>query len=304
MAYRRKQFVGGAPATSLAAGLTDIATTFDVDDATGYPDATNPFVLVIDPGLATEEKVLVEARTSNTMNTVTRGYDDTTGVAHSSGAVVMHVLDAGTVDQANRLANLQSGKGALIGHNGTNPTEIAAVLTDDYVPVVDNAEATGFIIKRPVHVVDDASAPTVTGVPRVWFDTTVSQVRTSNGTDWRQPASAPIFASTATRDTFYGGTPTVDGLMCVVGTGMSATTQIWDSTAGAWLYQGIPRFADSTSRDLYFSTPITGDIAYLIDSHQLTEYREDGWILVNRKFTTDASPPASPHEGDIWLAPA
>ena len=304
MAYRRKQFVGGAPATSLAAGLTDIATTFDVDDATGYPDATNPFVLVIDPGLATEEKVLVEARTSNTMNTVTRGYDDTTGVAHSSGAVVMHVLDAGTVDQANRLANLQSGKGALIGHNGTNPTEIAAVLTDDYVPVVDNAEATGFIIKRPVHVVDDASAPTVTGVPRVWFDTTVSQVRTSNGTDWRQPASAPIFASTATRDTFYGGTPTVDGLMCVVGTGMSATTQIWDSTAGAWLYQGIPRFADSTSRDLYFSTPITGDIAYLIDSHQLTEYREDEWILVNRKFTTDASPPASPHEGDIWLAPA
>ena len=98
MAYRRKQFVGGAPATSLAAGLTDVATTFDVDDATGYPDATNPFVLVIDPGLATEEKVLVEGRTTVTMSTVTRGYDDTTAQAHSSGAVVQHVLDAVDAD--------------------------------------------------------------------------------------------------------------------------------------------------------------------------------------------------------------
>ena len=304
MAYRRKQFVGGAPATSLAAGLTDVATTFDVDDATGYPDATNPFVLVIDPGLATEEKVLVEGRTTVTMSTVTRGYDDTTAQAHSSGAVVQHVLDAGTVDQANRLANLMTAKGALIGHNGTNPTEIPAVQTDDYALVVDTTEATGFIVKRPIHVVDDASAPTVTGVPRVWFDTTVNQIRTSNGTVWRQSASAPIFASTGARDTFYGGTPTVDGLMCVVGTGMSATTQIWDSTAGAWLYQGIPRFANEAARDAYYTTPITGDMAYENDTHRLEQYREDEWILLNHKITTDVSPPASPHEGDLWLVPA
>jgi len=307
MPYRRKQFVGGAPATSLAAGLTDVATTFDVDDATGYPDATNPFVLVIDPGLATEEKVLVAARTGVTCSSITRGYDDTTAQAHSSGAVVQHVLDAGTIDQVNRLANLLDAKGELLGFDGTNPVAIAADQTDDYALVVKTSEASGFAIERPVHVVDDASTPSVTGVPRTWFDTNTGQIRTSNGTDWRIPASLPVFANDAARDAYFGGTPTQDGVACVVGTGTSLTPQVWDGSAWtrlASIYEGIPRFADTTARDAFFTSPVTGDMAFANDTHQLTEYREDEWILLNRKFTTDASPPASPHEGDIWLAPS
>ena len=307
--YERKQFVGGAPATTVTGSLTDAATSFDIDDASGWPDATNPFVAVIDRGLATEEKILVGARSGVTCSTVTRGYDDTANVAHSSGAAIEHVLDASTIDQLNRAINLLAAKGQVLGFNGTNVTQVTATAQaddgeDQYALVVNNSEATGLAFERPIHVVDDASTPSVTGVPRVWFDQTNGTVRTSDGTTWKQPASAPIFASTATRDTYFGGTPTQDGLMCVVGTGMSATTQIWDSTAGAWLYQGIPRFADSTSRDLYFSSPITGDIAFLIDVHQLTEYREDEWILLNRKITTDASAPADPHDEDLWLQPS
>ena len=307
MAYRRKQFVGGAPATSLASGITDSATTLDVDDATGYPDATNPFVIVIDPGLATEEKVLCAARTSDTLSSLTRGYDNTTAQAHSSGAVVQHVLDAGTIDQVNRLANLMDAKGELLGFDGTNPVAIAADQTDNYALVVKTSEASGFAIERPVHVVDDASTPTVTGVPRVWFDQNTGQIRTSNGTDWRTPASLPAFANDAARDAYFGGTPTQDGVACVVGTGTSITPQVWDGSAWvrlASIYEGIPRFADDTARDAFYTSPATGDTAFLNDVHQLTEYREDEWILLNRKITTSVSAPASPHDGDIWLAPS
>ena len=305
--YIRKQFAGGAPATTVTSSLTDAATSFDIDDASGWPDATNPFVAVIDRGLATEEKILVGARTSVTLSSITRGYDDTTAVAHSSGAAIEHVIDASTIDQLNRAVNLLASKGHLLGFNGTNVTAVTPTAQaddgeDGYALVVKNSEATGLAFERPIHVTDSASTPLVTGVPRVWFDQNTGLVRTSDGTDWKIPATCPVFADTAARDAFYGATPVQDGNMCIVGTGMSATLQVWDGSD--WLYQGIPRFADSAARDAYYTSPITGDMAYLTGNHTLTEYREDEWILLNQKITTSDTAPASPHEGDVWLQPS
>lgn len=306
--YIRKQFAGGAPATTITATLTDVATTLDIDDASGWPDATNPFVAVIDRGLATEEKILVGARSTVTLSSITRGYDDTTAVAHSSGAAIEHVIDASTIDQLNRAINLLNAKGQLLGFNGTNvtaltPTAYADAGEDGYVVQVKNAEATGLEIARPVHLTDSAGTPTVTGVPRIWFDQNTGLVRTSDGTDWKIPATCPVFASTATRDAFYGATPVQDGNMCIVGSGMNATLQVWDGTN--WIYQGIPRFADTTSRDLYYTSPITGDQAYIIADHALTQYRVSEWITINHKVVTSATQPtgATVLEGDIWLQP-
>jgi hypothetical protein len=306
--YERKQFAGGAPATTVTSTLTDVAVSFDIDDASGWPDATNPFVAVIDRGLATEEKILVGARTSVTLSSITRGYDDTSAVAHSTGATIEHVIDASTIDQLNRAINLLDAKGQLLGFNGTNvtaltPTAYADAGEDGYVVQVKNAEATGLEIARPIHVVDDAVAPTVTGVPRVWFDQASGLVRTSDGVDWKIPATCPVFASTGARDTFFGATPVQDGNMCIVGSGMNATLQVWDGTN--WIYQGIPRFASSTERDAYYTAPIVGDMAFLIDSNFLTEYRVSEWVTINHKVVTSATQPtgATVLEGDIWLQP-
>ena len=304
--YERKQFAGGAPATSLASSLTDVATSFDVDDATGYPDATYPFVIVIDPGLATEEKCLVNGRTTDTFSSVERGYDDTVAAAHSSGAVVQHVLDASTIDQANRVANLMSAKGQVIASNGTNPVAVAGTAQaddgeDGYALLVKNSESTGLEFARPVHVTDSASAPAVAGVPRVWFDQASGLVRTSDGTDWKIPATCPVFASTGARDTFFGATPVQDGNMCIVGTGTAAVLQVWDGSK--WAYMGIPRFTNEAARDAYYTSPVTGDLAYANDTHQLTQYREDEWILINRKVVVSDTNPVDPHLGDLWLQP-
>jgi hypothetical protein len=305
--YERKQFAGGAPATILSGTLTDSATSFAIDSASGWPDATNPFVIIIDRGLPTEEKCLVGARTGTTLSDVTRGYDDTVAAAHSSGATVEHGIDASTIDQVNRLANLQNAKGEVIGHDGTNPVAIDAPATDEHVLMGDAAEAGGLKFARLETVTDDPSAPSVSGIQRIWFDSTTGMLRSSNGTEWRTPASMPVFANDAARDAYFGATPDQPGITCVVGTGTSLTPQVWDGSDWvrlASIYEGIPRFADSTARDAFFTSPATGDTAYLEGTHQLTEYREDEWILLNFKVTTSDTAPVSPHEGDIWLQPS
>ena len=305
--YERKQYVGGAPATTVTGSLTDAATSFDVDDATGWPDATNPFVAVIDRGLATEEKILVGARTSVTLSSVTRGYDNTTAVAHSSGAAIEHVIDASTIDQVNRLANLQDAKGEVLGHDGTNPVAVDAGGTDEHVLMVDSGESAGIKFARLSTVTDAASAPSVSGVQRIWFDSDTGMLRSSNGTEWRTPAAAPVFADTGARDTYFGATPTQAGIMCVVGTGATLQLQVWDGSA--WIefptiYEGIPKFADSTARDAFFTSPSTGDHCFLTGSHEFQEYRSDEWITLNNKVTVSASQPSGQvNTGDLWLQP-
>lgn len=297
--YERKQFAGGAPATSLTGSLSDSATSFDIDSATGWPDATNPFVIVIDRGLATEEKCLVGARTSVTLSSITRGYDDTVAQAHSSGAVVEHVIDASTIDQANRLANLQDAKGEVLAHNGTNPVAIDAPSADEHVLMGDTAESGGVKFARLETVTSAGSAPTVSGIQRVWFDTATNVLRASDGTDWQIPADLPVFASSSARDTYYGGTPTYTGI--AIWRSDIRCGEVWDGSA--WQPFSTPHVADATARDAYYTTPQEGDRVYLTGNDQEQQYRQDEWIIVNRKFTVSANAPSSPHEGDIWLQP-
>jgi len=96
-------FAGGAVATQLNGSISDSATTIAVDDGSTYP--TEDFVIVLGRGTATEEKVLVSARTSNSFGTCTRGYDGTTAVAHADNVVVEHTVPATWFNDANDYVN-------------------------------------------------------------------------------------------------------------------------------------------------------------------------------------------------------
>jgi hypothetical protein len=305
--YERKQFVGGAPATSIVGAINDSVTTWSIDSAAGWPDATNPFVAVINRGLADEEKVLVNAITGTTVSSVERGYDDTAAQSHSSSATFEHVLDASTIDQANRYVNLQNAKGQIVGHDGTNPVAVPAGATDGFVLQRKNAEPSGLAIDKLVTVLDQSSAPSVAGNVQLWYDSTTGLLRPSDGTNWELPASLPWFSNNAGRDAYFGGTPTQDGIACVVGLGVAAQPQVWVDDQWirlAPLTEAIPKFADTTARDAFYPSPATGDHAYITGTHQLLEYREDEWILLNQKITTSDTAPVAPHEGDIWLQPS
>lgn len=102
-----KSFSGNAIPTETTSGIlaTDAAgATFTVLDATGYPTGTDPFVIVLNRGTASEEKMLV-TRSTNTFTISARGHDGTTAVDHASGAPVHHTIDADTIREANTHAN-------------------------------------------------------------------------------------------------------------------------------------------------------------------------------------------------------
>lgn len=110
--YIRKNWRGVATRTTLSAAINNAIASFSVADAGTYP-ITN-FVIVVDRGLATEEKMLVASKTSNTFTITARGYDGTSAQAHAAGAYVEHCLDAYTIEQANIMATTMTGVGDLL----------------------------------------------------------------------------------------------------------------------------------------------------------------------------------------------
>lgn len=140
--YILKDFEGGAEKTTLTAAITGTATSFSVVDGSSYPSGANPFVVVVDRGLATEEKILISARITNSFSVLERAYDGSSAQSHALGATVEHCVDAFTVEQANRYVNLQTSKGDLVAHNGTT-TQRLAVGANDLVLIADSAQSNG-----------------------------------------------------------------------------------------------------------------------------------------------------------------
>lgn len=143
MAFTRKNYAGAAPATTLSGSITPSSTTFTLASGAGYPTgATGPFVLVTDPGTASEEKILCSLLSGSTVTVASsgRGYDGTTATSHSSGAVVNHVLTAIDLDEANQAVVNTIGAvtavGDLLVGTGTNALGRVAIGTAGQVPTV------------------------------------------------------------------------------------------------------------------------------------------------------------------------
>lgn len=102
MAFERREYSGSAVPAILSATIGTDNTPFNVSVITGWPDASDgPFAIIIDEGLATEEKILIGTRVGTTLTPVMRGYDNTSPVGHQAGAKVEHTLTATDFDEAN-----------------------------------------------------------------------------------------------------------------------------------------------------------------------------------------------------------
>ena len=111
----RREYQGAAQAAVLTGALGGSTgdLTITCDDLTGWPTGVGgrPFYIVIDRGLANEEKILCSSRTGNTLAVFNdgistgRGADGTTVTGHSNNAVVEHVFTATDADEANAHVN-------------------------------------------------------------------------------------------------------------------------------------------------------------------------------------------------------
>lgn len=111
--YEQRFYAGDAPVASLAGSISGSDTSFSVDDGTGFPTGQhvvciNPTDDLDDPDSA-QEKILV-TRSGTTFTVVERAYDDTTAVAHSAGAKVVHVGTALDLKEANETMAQTIGK--------------------------------------------------------------------------------------------------------------------------------------------------------------------------------------------------
>lgn len=101
-AGERRSYSGIAVTTTPSANFTSGATSFNITDATGYPDgSTGPFFVEVD-----SEVIKVTGRTGSTLNVQTvpvtgRGWDNTSAVSHTTSSVVNHVYTKTDADEAN-----------------------------------------------------------------------------------------------------------------------------------------------------------------------------------------------------------
>ena len=115
--------------TEVVGSLTTTATSITVANATNLLgginaasiNATDDFIIVLDPETSSEEIVRVTAVVSNTL-TVVRGYDGSTGKTHTSGAKVRHMAIG--EDMRNAAAHIEAtaahgATGAVVGTTNT-----------------------------------------------------------------------------------------------------------------------------------------------------------------------------------------
>lgn len=116
-----------AEETTLASGITSGATTLSVASATGWPVA--PFILVVEPGTANEELILVGSKSGTTFSSLTRGFGGTSAVAHNAGSDIQHVSVA--EDYSLIWSHVHSGAGG----DDTSPvahTDLTTVGANDH----------------------------------------------------------------------------------------------------------------------------------------------------------------------------
>lgn len=143
----RRSYSGAADGCTLTSAISagDTSATL-TGTVTNWP-VTNltapflPFYMVIDPGLAAEEKVLVTLRNAGNL-TITRAQDGTTAAAHATGAVAYPVGAAVDFDEANSALSKMTTKGDLLVTTGSAYARLP-VGTDTYALLADSGAANG-----------------------------------------------------------------------------------------------------------------------------------------------------------------
>jgi len=148
MAKTRRSYTGASVSTTTSSAIAASGTTtFTVSAATNWPYGADPFYVVLSPGTASEEKVLVTRTnigdtTLNISSDVVRGLDGTSAVSHDAGATVYPVFTAVDADEANELASMWESKGDIVSHGASTFARLA-VGSDDTVLIADSSASSG-----------------------------------------------------------------------------------------------------------------------------------------------------------------
>lgn len=100
----RREHAGGATTALLTASMSTIDTTFNLSTNSGWPTGSvGTFIVVIDAGTGSEEKILCQTQSSSVITVASggRGFDGTIAHTHSIGASVYPCWSATEADELN-----------------------------------------------------------------------------------------------------------------------------------------------------------------------------------------------------------
>lgn len=155
-----RKYSSTSVATTLAAGINSSTTSITVATGTGSAlmggvvlagGNVDQFTVAIDVDTINEEIVFVTGISSDTL-TVVRARAGTTGIAHTAGASIKHVLTSDDltfyttgVATANAAVpqSTVTAKGDVLVATGSGAVSKVAVGTNDYVLTADSTTATG-----------------------------------------------------------------------------------------------------------------------------------------------------------------
>ena len=159
----RRSYAGAAPACTLTNAITsgDTSALLTGDVTNWNSTSGGSFFMVIDPGLSTEEKVLVGSRSGSSLSSITRGQDGTTATSHSAGATCYPVFTATDADQANAVAAALTTKGDLLVTTGSALNRLA-VGSNGTVLAADSSATNGVVWSAAYATL---ASPALTGTP-------------------------------------------------------------------------------------------------------------------------------------------
>lgn len=208
-----RNYTNNAEPQTLTSDIDDTDTIVPVGDTSTYPPA--PFTIVLDRRQSGQEVCLCTGKTSLAF-TVTRGFDGTTAVAHTSGIPVEHTTAA--LDYAEANAHLQvahlapstvDSKGDLLVGTAADTLDRLPVGTDGYSLIPEATEDTGLRYEksRGTIVCTSSSRPTLglyEGIRIFETDTKLFYVRIGSG--WMpEPGQLLGFYKQATNSGFASG---------------------------------------------------------------------------------------------------
>jgi len=154
-----RKYSSRAQQTTLSSGITSGDTSMTVGSGANLMGGKTPavgetYTVVIDPDTASEEIVDVSNYASGNTLTIARGIDGSTGVAHSAGAVVRHMVIGRDLTEANtHTENTTTAHGVTGAVVGTTNTQT----------LTNKTLTTNTTLTSPTITTPSISAPNITG---------------------------------------------------------------------------------------------------------------------------------------------
>ena len=164
-----RKYSSRAQQTTLSSSITSGDVTMTVGSGANLmggktPSATETYTVVIDPDTALEEIVDVSNYSSGNTLTITRGRDGSTGVAHSAGAVIRHMVIGRDLQESNDHIEATTGHGATGAVVGTTNTQ---TLTNKDLSSATNTLSTSVVTLTGTQTLTnktiDTASNTITG---------------------------------------------------------------------------------------------------------------------------------------------